>query len=40
MNPNASVIHGAWEGLKALPVLVNAAEAVDRAENLLSHPLS
>jgi hypothetical protein len=35
-NPNPSVIRGAWEGLKALPVLGNAADAVAKVGKLLS----
>src|SRR5713226_3876486 len=35
-NPNPSAISGAWEGLKALPVLGNAAGAVARVGKLLS----
>ena len=39
-NPNASAIRGAWEGLKTLPVLGNAAEAVVKVGNLLAGMLS
>jgi hypothetical protein len=39
-NPNPSVIRGAWEGLKALPVLANAADAVVRVGKLLGDLLS
>jgi len=39
-NPSPSAIRGAWEGLKALPVLGNAAEAVARVGRLLSDLLS
>jgi hypothetical protein len=35
-NPNPSVIRGAWEGLKALPVLGSAADAVAKVGKLLS----
>jgi len=38
--PNPSVIRGAWEGLKALPVLGNAADAIARVGKLLSDLLS
>ena len=34
-NPNPSVIRGAWEGLKALPVLGNAADALAKVGKLL-----
>jgi len=34
-NPKASVIRGAWEGIKELPVLGNAALAVTRVEKLV-----
>jgi hypothetical protein len=34
-NPNSSAIRAAWEGLKALPVLGNAAEAVAKVGKLL-----
>jgi hypothetical protein len=34
-NPNPSVIRSAWEGLKALPVLGSAADAVARVGKLL-----
>jgi hypothetical protein len=39
-NPNPSVIRYAWEGLKALPVLGKAADAVAKVGNLLSGLLS
>src|SRR5438552_7288973 len=39
-NPNPSVIRGAWEGLKALPVLGNAADAIAKVGKLLSTLLS
>jgi len=39
-NPNPSVIRGAWEGLKALPILGNAAEAIARFGKLLNDLLS
>src|SRR5438552_1262944 len=39
-NPIPSVIRGAWEGLKALPVLGNAADAVAKVGKLLSTLLS
>jgi hypothetical protein len=39
-NPNPSVIRAAWEGLKALPVLGNAADAVAKVGKLLSGLLS
>jgi hypothetical protein len=39
-NPNPSVIHGAWEGLKALPVLGNAADTIAKVGKLLSSLLS
>jgi hypothetical protein len=39
-NPNPSVIRGAWEGLKALPVLGNAAEAVAKVGKLLASLLA
>jgi hypothetical protein len=39
-NPNPSAIRGAWEGLKALPVLGNAAEAVAKVGKLLTSLLS
>jgi hypothetical protein len=39
-NPSSSVIRGAWEGLKALPVVGNAADAVTRVGKLLSDLLS
>jgi hypothetical protein len=39
-NPNPSAIRGAWEGLKALPVLGNAAEAVAKVAKLLAWLLS
>src|SRR5262245_15706939 len=35
-NPNPSVIRGAWAGLKALPVLGNAADAIAKVSKLLS----
>src|SRR5207253_554869 len=39
-NPSASAIRGAWDGLKALPVLGTAAEAVTKVGELLSSLLS
>jgi len=39
-NPNPTAIRGAWEGLKALPVLGNAAEAVAKVSHLLASLLS
>jgi len=39
-NPSPSAIRGAWEGLKALPVLGNAADAVAKVGKLLSDLLS
>jgi hypothetical protein len=39
-NPNPSVIRGAWEGLKALPVLGNLADVVARVGKLMSDLLS
>lgn len=39
-NPNPSVIRGAWEGLKALPVLGNAADTIAKVGKLLSGLLS
>src|SRR5438552_4131934 len=39
-NPSPSVIRGVWDGLKALPVLGNAADAVGRVGSLLSGLLS
>jgi hypothetical protein len=39
-NPSASVIRGAWEGLKALPILGNAADAITKVGKLLSGLLS
>ncbi len=39
-NPNPSVIRAAWEGLKALPVLGNAADAIGRVGKMLSDLLS
>jgi hypothetical protein len=39
-NPSPSAIRGAWEGLKALAVLGNAADAVTRVGKLLSDLLS
>jgi hypothetical protein len=39
-NPNADLMRGAWAGLKALPVLGNAAEAVARLGQLLTDLLS
>jgi hypothetical protein len=39
-NPSPSAIHAAWEGLRALPVLSNAAEAVTKVGKLLSSLLS
>jgi hypothetical protein len=39
-NPEPGLIRGAWEGLKALPVLGNAAEAVVTVGKLLSDLLS
>ncbi len=39
-NPNPSVIRGAWEGLKALPVLGGAADAVAKVGKLLAPSLS
>jgi hypothetical protein len=39
-NPNPSAIRGAWEGLKALPVLGNAAVAVAKVGALLASLLS
>lgn len=39
-NPNPSVIRGAWEGLKALPVLGSAADAIAKVGKLLSGLLS
>jgi hypothetical protein len=39
-NPSPSVIRGAWEGLKALPVLGSAAEAVTKVGQLLHGLLS
>ena len=39
-NPNPSAIRSAWEGLKALPVLGNAAEAIRKVGELLSNLLS
>jgi hypothetical protein len=38
-NPNPSIIRSAWEGLKALPVLGSAADAVGKVGSLLSHLL-
>jgi hypothetical protein len=39
-NPKAPVIRSAWEGLKALPVLGNAADAVAKVGKLLTNLLS
>jgi hypothetical protein len=39
-NPNPSVIRSAWEGLKALPVLGNAADAIAKTGKLLCSLLS
>ncbi len=39
-NPNASLIRGAWEGLKVLPLVGQAAEAVASIGDLLSDLLS
>jgi hypothetical protein len=39
-NPNPSPIQSAWNGLKALPVFGNAAEAIARVGSLLSELLS
>jgi hypothetical protein len=39
-HPNPSVIRGAWEGLKALPVFGNAADAVAKVGKLVSDLLS
>jgi hypothetical protein len=39
-NPDESLIRGAWAGLKALPVIGNAAEAVAKVGKLLSGLLS
>jgi hypothetical protein len=39
-NPDTALIRGAWEGLKVLPVIGNAAEAVVRVGKLLSDLLS
>jgi hypothetical protein len=39
-NPNPSVIRGAWEGLKALPLLGNAADAITKVGKLLGGLLS
>ena len=39
-NPNPSVIRAAWQGLKALPVLGNAAVAVAKVGELLTSLLS
>jgi hypothetical protein len=39
-NPNASLIRSAWEGLKALPVLGNAADAIARVGKVLGDLLS
>ena len=39
-NPNPSAIRGAWEGLKALPVLGSAAEAIAKVGKMLSGLLS
>ena len=39
-NPNPSAIRSAWEGLKALPALGNAAEAVAKVGKLLTSLLS
>lgn len=39
-NPDSSLIRGAWNGLKALPVLGNAMEAIQKVGKLLSSLLS
>lgn len=39
-NPDSSLIRGAWNGLKALPVLGNAADAIQKVGKLLSSLLS
>jgi hypothetical protein len=39
-NPNPSAMRAAWEGLKALPVLGSAADAIARVGKLLSELLS
>lgn len=39
-NSNSSAIRGAWEGLRALPVLGNAAEAIAKVGKLLASLLS
>ena len=39
-HPNPSVIRGAWEGFKALPVLGGAADAVAKVGKLLSSLLA
>ncbi|HEY7427244.1 MAG TPA: hypothetical protein VH682_23620 [Gemmataceae bacterium] len=39
-NPDPSLIRGAWEGLKALPVLGGAADAIAKVGKLVSNLLS
>ncbi len=39
-NPNPSLIRGAWDGLKALPVFGSAADAIAKVGKLLSSLLS
>jgi hypothetical protein len=39
-NPNPSIIRGAWDGLKVLPVLGNAADAMAKVGQVLSNLLT